>query len=200
MPVERTPARNGDLPTLATGEELRLSEAKTRLYAGSNLQGEGILHLTNRRIVWLGSPNTAIGYAFDYPFVTLHAVSRDKSAWPEPCLYCQLRSEDEENQGDDEEEPEIPEMRFVPADAGHLQNIFTVFSEMSALNPDPQDTQAGDSSSEDDDEDAEAPFAVQELGVMWNADNNDAAMEDADEDDEDEEEEDAEGDAAMECK
>jgi len=82
----------------------------------------------------------------------LHAVSRDKSAWPEPCLYCQLRSEDEPegiDDGEGEEEPEIPELRFVPEDAGHLQQIFTVFSEMSALNPDPNDGQADDSSSDD---------------------------------------------------
>ena len=24
-----------------------------------------------------------------------HAVSRDKNAWPDPCLYCQLREEEE---------------------------------------------------------------------------------------------------------
>lgn len=26
-----------------------------------------------------------------------HAVSRDKNAWPDPCLYCQLREEEDEN-------------------------------------------------------------------------------------------------------
>lgn len=44
-------------------------------------------------------------------------MSRDKNAWPEPCLYCQLREEEE----NEEEEPSVPELRFVPAEASHLQ-------------------------------------------------------------------------------
>ena len=27
-----------------------------------------------------------------------HAVSRDKNAWPDPCLYCQLREEEAEEE------------------------------------------------------------------------------------------------------
>lgn len=63
--------------------------------------------------------------------------------------------------------------------------MFQVFSEMSALNPDPFDEQADDSESEGDFEDVlGGGYQPQvELGVMWNADVNDAAMEDADEDD-----------------
>ena len=30
MPIEKSPARNGDLPVLLEGEEIRLSEPKTR--------------------------------------------------------------------------------------------------------------------------------------------------------------------------
>ena len=62
--------------------------------------------------------------------------------------------------------------------------MFQVFSEMSALNPDPFDEQADDSESEGDFEDVlGGGYQPQvELGVMWNADMNDAAMEDADED------------------
>ncbi|CAK0886872.1 unnamed protein product, partial [Prorocentrum cordatum] len=132
MPVERAPARNGDSPVLEDGEELRLSEQRTRFVHGpAGDEGEGVLHLTTRRIVWLGATS---GYAMDYPFVTLHAISRDKAAWPDPCLYCQLRCEEVE--GEEEEEPEIPEVRFVPSDPAHLQTVFQVFSEMSALNPD----------------------------------------------------------------
>lgn len=65
--------------------------------------------------------------------------------------------------------------------------MFKVFSEMSALNPDPYDEQADDSESEGDFEDVLGGNLQPqvELGVMWNADANDAAMEDADEDDDD---------------
>ena len=46
-------------------------------------------------------------------------MSRDKNAWPEPCLYCQLREEEE----NEEEEPSVPELRFVPAESAHLQEM-----------------------------------------------------------------------------
>eukprot|EP00439_Symbiodinium_sp_Y106_P043440 s2875_g5.t1 len=181
MPIEKSPARNGDLPVLLDGEEIRFSEPKTRLYTRQHLEGEGVLHLTTKRLVWLGGP----GCAIDYPFITMHAVSRDQSAWPDPCLYCQLREEEAE---EEEEDANIPELRFVPAEPAHLQEMFHVFSEMSALNPDPYDEQGDDSGSEPDlDEMLGGQCQPQnELGVMWNAEANDAAMEDAEEDDNDE--------------
>jgi len=184
MPVERTPQRNGDVPALVEGEELKFSEPRTRMYAGQNLEGEGTLHLTTRRIVWLGSQNITHGYSIDYPFVGLHAVSRDKEAWPEPCLYCQLRTE--EHDGDEDEAPEIPELRFVPAEASRLQHLYVVFSEMSSLNVDPADPQANDSSSEEEDEDGILPPAPGQTKSVWTPANNDAAMEDLDEESDDE--------------
>mmetsp|Transcript_67536 Transcript_67536/g.187255 ORF Transcript_67536/g.187255 Transcript_67536/m.187255 type:complete len:198 (-) Transcript_67536:173-766(-) len=192
MPVERCPPRNGFQPVLNDGEEIRHSEASTKLYAGQNLEGEGILHLTNQRLVWLGTATPGVGYAIDYPFITLHAVSRDKGAWPEPCLYCQLRTEETADDDGEDEEPDIPELRFVPADVSHLQSLFIVFSEMSALNPDPHDPQAEDDSEEEEDDESVVDQPGQ-IGVMWNAEDNDAAMEDA----EDEEDEEGEHDVAM---
>ena len=52
MPIEKSPARNGDLPVLLEGEEIRLSEPKTRCgveekRADSRLLNlEGYLHTT----------------------------------------------------------------------------------------------------------------------------------------------------------
>jgi len=202
MPVEKQPTRNGDLPVLDGNEELKFSASGVKLHEHLNFIGEGTMHLTTRRIVWLASNNPNLGLAMDYPFVTLHAISRDKEAWPEPCLYCQLKGEDNEARDEEEEEPEIPELRFVPTDASHLQNMFMVFSEMSALNPDPNDEQANASSSDDDDDDeigmqigAPPPGAMAGIGAgFWSAEHNDAAMEDADEEDSDLE---AEGDITM---
>merc|ERR1712194_14319 len=73
------------------------------------------------------------------------------SVVPEPCLYCQLKCEETDAAGDDEDKPDIPELRFVPNDPNQLQNLFMVFSEMSAMNPDLNDDQANDDSSEDSD-------------------------------------------------
>merc|ERR1719217_908815 len=96
-----------------------------------------------------------MGCAIDYPFVTVHALSRDAAAWPEPCLYCQMKVEETgvDNNGDDEDEPAVPEFRWIPADKNQLQRIFAVFSEMSALNPDPADEQLDSESEEEDEED-----------------------------------------------
>jgi nucleotide-sensitive chloride channel 1A len=188
MPVQASPARQNGLPVLLEKEEIRLSEPRVKFFTNSEARGEGALHLTNQRIVWLGPEEQNIGYSIDYPFIAVHAVSRDPASWPEPCLYCQLRTEDSAN-ADEDEEPEIPEMRFVPADAGHLQNMFVAFSEMSALNPDPNDEQANDESSDEDDEDdddIDIQVGQPQMGVMWSCDNDDAAMEDADEEYEDE--------------
>merc|ERR1719356_237201 len=180
MPIERGPARDGAAPVLNEKEEIKHTEPRTKLIFGQNSEGEGVLHLTNQRVVWL--PEGGAGCSIDYPFITVHAVSRDPSAWPEPCLYCQLKCE-EKVDIDEDEEIEIPELRFVPTEAGNLQRIFVAFSEMSALNPDPADDQ-DKSDSEDDDGDEDLP----ELGVVngvWVADVNDAAMEDADSDEDD---------------
>mmetsp|Transcript_56061 Transcript_56061/g.133543 ORF Transcript_56061/g.133543 Transcript_56061/m.133543 type:complete len:185 (+) Transcript_56061:67-621(+) len=178
MPLERTPARDGAMPILNNGEEIRHSEQGTKLYVGKTFEGEGSLHLSTQRIVWLSTQDGAKGIAMDYPFVTVHAVSRDTNAFPEPCLYCQLRTEDKGND-EEVEDDEVPELRFVPSDTSHLQQIFYTFSEMSALNPDPNDEQIEEESSSEGDDDGPA------LAVMWNPGENDAAMEDADEDDDD---------------
>jgi len=201
MPVEKSPARNGELPVLDGDEELKFSAQRVKLNDGQNFIGEGVLHLTTRRVVWLHSQNGSLGLAMDYPFVTLHALSTDKDAWPEPCLYCQLKVE--EMDGDDEDdEPDIPELRFVPCDATYLPSMFSVFSEMSALNPDPADEQANATDSDEDDDDDDAEIGMQ-IGApppgaftanTWVAGHNDQAMEDADEEDSDLE---PEGDITM---
>ena len=74
---------------------------------------------------------------------------------------------------------------MIALEPGATPRMFHVFSEMSALNPDPYDEQGEDSGSEADlDELLGGQCQPQsELGVMWNAEANDAAMEDADEDD-----------------
>eukprot|EP00927_Polykrikos_kofoidii_P007338 TRINITY_DN129_c0_g2_i1.p1 TRINITY_DN129_c0_g2~~TRINITY_DN129_c0_g2_i1.p1 ORF type:complete len:208 (+),score=49.16 TRINITY_DN129_c0_g2_i1:51-626(+) len=185
MPIENSPERDGNNPIMNDKEEIKLTEPRTKLHIGALPKGEGFLHLTNQRIVWLAE--SGLGCAIDYPFISVHAVSRDTSSWPEPCLYCQLRTEEPVGPEEDEEEIEIPELRFVPSDPAQLNRIFSVFSEMSALNPDPRDDQEDASSSgggSDDlgmDMDMDLGMAQQQqLGVIWNAEDNDAAMEDAD--------------------
>uniref|UniRef100_A0A7S1AZB1 Methylosome subunit pICln n=1 Tax=Noctiluca scintillans TaxID=2966 RepID=A0A7S1AZB1_NOCSC len=178
MPVERLPERDGDLPVLITDETIHFTLPQTKLYIDNHLEGQGIFHVTTKRAIWLSSDASTVGYAIDYPFITVHAILRDKSSFPEQCLYCQLRTEDLVDEDGEEEEAPLPELHFAPADPSRLQELFVAFSQMSALNPDPADEQADESSSGSDGSDIGEPCRV------WVADDNDAAMEDVEDDDE----------------
>lgn len=42
--------------------------------------------------MWIGDRTAArVGYGWEMSNINLHAISRDTSAFPEPCLYCQVR-------------------------------------------------------------------------------------------------------------
>lgn len=75
----------------------------------------------------------------DIPFIVLHAISRDTESYPEPCLYCQLDSEEDEDPH---------ELRVVPADETELYPLFEALSYAASLNPDPPE----DGEEEGDDE------------------------------------------------
>lgn len=92
----------------------------------------GTLYVTTRRLVWLSNEDTQKGYGVDFIALTMHAISRDIEAYPEPCIYTQIdngREEDEFEEDDDAEESLpaesngsvidlslITEMRLVPKD------------------------------------------------------------------------------------
>lgn len=64
-----------------------------------------VLLVANRRVVWIGDRSAArVGFGWEMSSITLHAISRDPAAFPQPCLYCQFDSD------------ELAEVRFVPSD------------------------------------------------------------------------------------
>ena len=96
---------------------------------------------------------------YPFPEIMLHAVCRDTTAYPKPCLYCHM-----------ERAGETTEVRFIPtqpagaapataaaaaagggdgggeeASASVLDDIFRVMSECASLHPDPQEAGAGTS-------------------------------------------------------
>lgn len=98
----------------------------------------GTLHVTTKRIVWVGDRAAPrVGYGWDVNQITLHAISRDPAAFPRPCLYCQMGTED------------ITEVRFVPADDAQLAELFTAFSKSAEMNPD--EDESGEEGGEDGD-------------------------------------------------
>jgi hypothetical protein len=76
-------------------EQVLLELANVEMtYGGrANPEGVGALRVSSRRVVWEGA--AAGGQArFEaaVPTVTLHAISKDPSSFPKPCLYCQVRA------------------------------------------------------------------------------------------------------------
>ena len=87
-------------------------------------------------MIWIALDGST-GYRLVYPYILLHAVCRDTSSFPYPCLYAQLDEEldeqeeafkgsnrfadddeDEDDQDEDEEASNntevVTELRFVP--------------------------------------------------------------------------------------
>lgn len=115
-------------------------------------EGRGLLQVTSKRLIWKeqGSETEAGAqgkvYEVDIPCITLHAISKDPSSFPKPCLYCQVcvsleiryggEVDEAENPlppsptstiahisllqisegGEDEDEDEAKEVYFVPQD------------------------------------------------------------------------------------
>ncbi|KAI1242107.1 hypothetical protein IHE44_0005624 [Lamprotornis superbus] len=135
------------------------------LLAGRSL-GSGTLYIAESRLSWL--ENSGVGFSLDYPTISLHAVSRDLSAYPREHLYVMVNAkfeeetkeapmtEGEEDDSDDDVEP-IAEFRFrfvfscVPA----VEAMFSAMCECQALHPDPDDEDS-DNDYEGDEYDVEA--------------------------------------------
>ncbi|RMC07505.1 hypothetical protein DUI87_16979 [Hirundo rustica rustica] len=133
------------------------------LLAGRSL-GTGTLYIAESRLSWL--ENSGVGFSLDYPTISLHAVSRDLSAFPRDHLYVMVNAkfeeetkeapvtEGEEDDSDDDVEP-IAEFRFVPGDKSVLEAMFSAMCECQALHPDPDDEDS-DNDYEGDEYDVEA--------------------------------------------
>lgn len=50
------------------------------------------LFSSSHRLLWLPQDPAGHGFALHYPSISLHAVSRDLSSFPAPCLYLMLDS------------------------------------------------------------------------------------------------------------
>uniref|UniRef100_A0A8C3MC28 Methylosome subunit pICln n=1 Tax=Geospiza parvula TaxID=87175 RepID=A0A8C3MC28_GEOPR len=133
------------------------------LLAGRSL-GSGTLYIAESRLSWLDS--SGVGFSLDYPTISLHAVSRDLSAYPREHLYVMVNAKFEEetkeapmtegegDDSDDDVEP-IAEFRFVPSNKSALEAMFSAMCECQALHPDPEDEDS-DNDYEGDEYDVEA--------------------------------------------
>lgn len=136
MPIQKLNERNGNALVLAEGEKVELEQSDVKLFFDDDLKGEGTLFFTTERVAWLCASDET-GFAFDYPTFIIHAISRSPESFKYPCIYCQLQSSADEDESED-----IPEVRFCPKEEAQLEEMFKVFSDMSALHPDPNDSEA----------------------------------------------------------
>nr|XP_022287890.1 methylosome subunit pICln-like [Crassostrea virginica] len=136
-----------DIPT----EGVRHVQDETTAFVENASLGNGSLYVTENVVIWRNSSGQ--GFSLQYPSISLHAVSRDLSAFSQECLYLmvdgklnddaepgQKSSDEDEVVGPYEGDTPTTEVRFVPADKGSLDAMFNAMSDCQALHPDEQDT------------------------------------------------------------
>uniref|UniRef100_A0A673C1V7 Methylosome subunit pICln n=1 Tax=Sphaeramia orbicularis TaxID=375764 RepID=A0A673C1V7_9TELE len=137
-------------------EGVRHEQAETTAVLDGKRLGCGTLYVAETRLSWFDG--SGLGFALEYPTISLHAISRDVSAFPQEHLYVMVNGklsdeneaemsekaddeddDDEAGSGDDDEETAITEIRFVPSDKAALESMFSAMCECQALHPDPED-------------------------------------------------------------
>ncbi|KAJ8368042.1 hypothetical protein SKAU_G00080700 [Synaphobranchus kaupii] len=138
-------------------EGVRHEQAETTAVLDGKGLGSGTLYVAETRLSWFDG--SGMGFSLEYPSISLHAISRDLSAYPQEHLYVMVNAklneesemqeteEDNEEDEDDNEEDKnsdddsgpITEIRFVPSDKSALEPMFSAMCECQALHPDPDD-------------------------------------------------------------
>lgn len=140
-------------------EGVRHEQAETTAVLDGKGLGCGTLYVTETRLSWFDG--AGMGFSLDYPTISLHAISKDLSAYPQEHLYVMVNAklsddneaEMQENARDEEDEDAsssssgvgdddegvISEIRFVPSDKTALESMFSAMCECQALHPDPED-------------------------------------------------------------
>ncbi|KAI1288454.1 Methylosome subunit pICln [Halotydeus destructor] len=72
-------------------EDVSHCEAETLAYFRSQLLGSGNLYIAKSRLYWLAG-DSGQGFSLEYPSISLHAVSRDRTSFEHECLYLMLDS------------------------------------------------------------------------------------------------------------
>ncbi|KAL0973110.1 hypothetical protein UPYG_G00199080 [Umbra pygmaea] len=135
-------------------EGVRHKQAETTAVIDGKVLGAGTLYVSETRLSWFDG--SGMSFSLEYPTISLHAISRDLSAYPQEHLYVMVNAklndeneaemqenahdeEDEDNSGDEDESEVITEIRFIPSDKAALESMFSAMCECQALHPDPDD-------------------------------------------------------------
>ncbi|XP_069748179.1 methylosome subunit pICln isoform X2 [Narcine bancroftii] len=155
-------------------EGIRLQQPEIAAVLNGKALGTGTLYIAESQLSWFDG--SGMGFSLEYPSISLHAVSRDVTVYPQEHLYVLVNvmlgedckeanmeeksSEDEEN----EEADTISEVRFVPVDKTALELMFSAMCACQALHPDPADTDSENDFEEDDEEGEEYDVEAHERG------------------------------------
>ncbi|KAL7870734.1 hypothetical protein SRHO_G00082310 [Serrasalmus rhombeus] len=137
-------------------EGVRHQQAETAAVLDGKELGTGTLYVAESRLSWFNG--SGMGFSLEYPSISLHAISRDLSAYPQEHLYVMVNKKlDDENEAemherapddegeesdDDSEDGVIAEIRFVPSDKAALESMFSAMCDCQALHPDPEDEES----------------------------------------------------------
>ncbi|XP_067245251.1 methylosome subunit pICln isoform X1 [Chanodichthys erythropterus] len=161
-------------------EGVRLQQAETTAVLDGKRLGSGTLFVAEAHLSWFDG--SGMGFCLEYPSISLHAISRDLSAFPEEHLYVMVNAklddegdaeqqekapddaleDEEESDSDSEDSGTITEIRFVPSDKAALEPMFSAMCDCQALHPDPEDADTDDDDYEGEEYDVEE--AEQEQG------------------------------------
>ncbi|XP_071949494.1 methylosome subunit pICln-like [Antedon mediterranea] len=119
------------------------TQHKTDVYFKESNKGNGTLYVTESSVLWMNEAN--IGFHLEYPNISLHAVSRDVSTFPHECLYLMINTTNlEPDDGLEDSEDSISEIRFVPQDKDSLMTMFNALADCQSLHPDEDDIDSDD--------------------------------------------------------
>lgn len=141
-------------------EGIRHQQPDTAAVLDGKGLGTGTLYVAESCLSWFDA--SGMGFSLEYPSISLHAVSRDHSAYPQEHLYVMVNKklddetvemkerapddegEEEQEDDDDDEDDVITELRFVPSDQAALESMFSAMCDCQALHPDPEDANSED--------------------------------------------------------
>lgn len=175
-------------------EGVRHQQDETTAVMDGQRLGCGTLYVAETRLSWFDG--SGMGFCLEYPTISLHAISRDVSTFPQEHLYVMVNSKLGENEsemaerapddedhsssdgdGDDDETP-ITEIRFVPSDKAALESMFSAMCDCQALHPDPEDEDSDNDfeGEEYDVEEAEAVHGHGDIPTFYTCDEGLSAL------------------------
>jgi len=160
------------LTAITPPDDILHTEPNAAAYEHGIGLGVGTLYISKSVLVWISTNGQ--GFALQYPTISMHAISRNTSGFPHPCIYMVVETPKErgsdggehngstqEESDEDDDDEQSTEIRFVPSNITSLDTMYHALSECQALHPDENDS----FSDEEEDEEEAGDDAANEVPV-----------------------------------